>query len=64
MLRGEARRTLPPAAKAILIEVWSRHNGSNSGQISFSVRDADALGVCRDTASRMFQMLVEVVSWQ
>ena len=35
-----AWKTLSCEAKALLIEIWTRHNGSNNGRIPFSYREA------------------------
>lgn len=35
-----AWRSLSCEARAVLIEIWTRHNGSNNGSISFSHREA------------------------
>ena len=40
LLRSEAWQSLSANARAIYIEMATRYNGSNSGQIPFSVRDA------------------------
>tara|TARA_R110002110_G_scaffold137735_2_gene323072 strand:- start:144 stop:650 length:507 start_codon:yes stop_codon:yes gene_type:complete len=39
---SEAWRSLSCEAKALLIEVWARHNGANNGQIALSHRQARA----------------------
>jgi hypothetical protein len=59
MLKAPVWKTLPPDAKALLIEVWMRHNGMNNGEISYSVREAQAIGLSRSTAGRMFIILEE-----
>lgn len=59
MLRSPAWKTLPPDAKALLIEVWMRHNGMNNGEIAYSVREAQQIGLSRSVAARMFLILVE-----
>ena len=40
LLRSEAWQSLSANARAIYIEMATRYNGSNNGQIPFSVRDA------------------------
>lgn len=48
-----AWRHLSPNGKALLLQVWKRHNGSNNGGISYSVREAsDEIGMSRNTAAR------------
>jgi hypothetical protein len=59
MLRCEAWRTLSPNAKAILIDIWQRHNGVNNGSISFSVREAGEIGITRSAAARAMKELIE-----
>jgi DNA-binding transcriptional MocR family regulator len=51
--------TLNPNAKALLLAVWERHNGLNNGEISYSVREASAIGLSKDQASRAFAQLTE-----
>jgi hypothetical protein len=50
---------LRPRAAKLLIAVWARHNGSNNGEISFSVREAMEIGFARSAASEDFAELVE-----
>jgi hypothetical protein len=59
MLRSEVWKTLAPEAKALLIDVWMRHNGSNNGEISYSVREASQIGLSRSVAARMFKVLTD-----
>lgn len=59
MLRCRAWQTLPPAAIALLIDLWQRHNGSNNGEISYSVREAEVIGLGSSHAGRMFGVLIE-----
>lgn len=59
MTRSPAWRALSPNAKAILLQVWTRHNGMNNGQISFSVREADEIGMNKNTASRALQDCID-----
>ncbi len=59
LLRSQAWLTLAPAAKALLIQVWSRHNGMNNGEIAFSVREAADIGLTKSVAARAFRELVE-----
>jgi len=39
---SDAWKSLTCPAKALLIEIWTRHNGVNNGQIAFSHRQARA----------------------
>jgi len=41
MLKSTAFRALSPNAKAVLLHVWERHNGSNNGQIVYATREGD-----------------------
>lgn len=59
MLRSPAWKTLSPNAKALLIDVWSRHNGANNGAIAYAVREAEEIGLSKDQASRAFKELTE-----
>jgi hypothetical protein len=59
LLNCPAWKTLPSDGKALLIDVWKRHNGSNNGEISYSVREAEEIGISRSAAARMFKELVE-----
>ena len=60
MLKSAAWRSLPSYAKALLIEVWVRHNGVNNGEISFGCGEASkTLDFGKTTAKRMFDVLVE-----
>ncbi len=59
MMKCPAWRMMSPNSKALLIEVWMRHNGSNNGEISYSVREAEDIGLSRSVAARCFDELVE-----
>ena len=59
MLSSPAWMTMTPTAKALLIQLWARHNGQNNGEIGFSVRDAAAIGLSKSVAARAFAELVE-----
>jgi hypothetical protein len=59
MLKSSAWKSLSPNAKALLLEVWVRHNGFNNGEISYAVREAEAIGMHHSTASRAFDELIE-----
>ena len=37
MLKCPAWRTLSPNAKAVLLHLWERHNGTNNGEITYGV---------------------------
>jgi hypothetical protein len=58
MLKSEAWKTLPSDAKAILIDVWMRHNGSNNGEITYATREAEKIGISNSQAARMFKILL------
>ncbi|MBP2294710.1 hypothetical protein [Azospirillum rugosum] len=60
MLKCPAWRALSPNAKALLIDVWQRHNGANNGEIAYAVREAEGIGISRSSASRAFGELVEL----
>ena len=58
LLKSSAWRSLSLPARCLLIEVWTRYNGQNNGEIAYSVREAaKALGVGKNTAHRAFQQL-------
>lgn len=59
MLKSPAWLTMSPNAKALLIDVWRRHNGVNNGEISYSVREAAAIGLGHSAAARAFAELIE-----
>ena len=59
MLRSPAWKSLSPNAKALLLDVWQRHNGANNGEISYAVREAESIGLRRTRAARAFNELVE-----
>jgi hypothetical protein len=59
MLKSAAWRTMPPNAKAVLIDVWQRHNGSNNGEISYAVREAEGIGLSKDQAGRALDICEE-----
>ena len=59
MLKSRAWRTLSPNAKALLIDVWQRHNGINNGDINYAVREAEDIGLSKDQASRAFTELIQ-----
>ena len=58
MLRSEAWQSLGALARALYVELSSRHYGANNGDIIFSVRQAaKALHVSKDTAARGLEEL-------
>ena len=58
LLNSPAYQSLALGPRALLIEVWLRHNGQNNGDISFSVREAARRLKCsKDTASKWFREL-------
>jgi hypothetical protein len=61
LLKSRAWRSMPAGAKALLLEVWARHNGSNNGEISFACSEAPKLvvGMCARSAARYFDILVD-----
>jgi hypothetical protein len=60
MLESPAWRSLPPAARAVYVEVRRRYHGKNNGWLALSVRDAaDFCNINKDTAAKMFAILVE-----
>lgn len=57
---SEAWRSLSCEAKALLIEVWARHNGANNGQIALSHRQArTALRIGNGKVQKTFLELQE-----
>jgi hypothetical protein len=59
MLRSPAWMTLSPPALKVLLHVWMRHNGTNNGTISYSVREAEEIGLSFATAARALRELVD-----
>lgn len=59
MLRSAAWMTLSPDGKAVLIDIWRRHNGQNNGAIGYAVRDAEEIGLSKDKTARAIAQLVE-----
>lgn len=58
MLKTPAWQSLPPAPRALYLELAQRYNGSNNGEISMSVREsARLLHVAKDTATKAFREL-------
>jgi hypothetical protein len=53
-------RHLGSSAKGVLIELWSRFNGGNNGDLYLSYREAEtSLGYGRHTTARAFKELQE-----
>src|SRR5262249_61348945 len=51
LLNSPAWQSLPPAARALYIEMVKRYNGSNNGRIFMAVRDAaELICVSKNTA--------------
>jgi hypothetical protein len=59
MVKSPAWKTMQAEAKALYIDVAERYNGVNNSEISYSVREAVAIGLSPATASRMFKVLIE-----
>lgn len=60
LLESPAFMSLSTQARAVLIELMKRYNGSNNGKLYLSVRDAkERCNVAKDTASRAFHELEE-----
>ena len=59
LLDSSAWQALAPDGVKVLIDVWKRHNGINNGEISYAVREAEAIGVSKDRAARAFVDLVD-----
>jgi hypothetical protein len=60
MLRSLAWRALSPVEKAVLLDLWQRHNGINNGQIVYGVREAEKIGVSKSVAAVAVKRLVEL----
>ncbi len=58
MMDSEAWKDLSGNARAIYLEISKRYNGTNNGQIVYSVRQAaDELKIGKSTAARAFDQL-------
>jgi hypothetical protein len=58
VLNTQAWRSLPPACRALCVEIAQRFNGSNNGKLSMSVREAARLlYIAKDTATKCFHEL-------
>ena len=61
LVRSDRWQGLSVGARALLIEIWSWHNGKNNGAIRYGVREAEAsLHCARRTALRWFRELEDV----
>jgi hypothetical protein len=60
LLKSPAWRALSSNAKAVLLHVWERHNGSNNAQIVYAVREAKAIGLSKSHAARALSELVDL----
>jgi hypothetical protein len=61
MLRSAAWAALSPNGKAVLLDLWKRHNGANNGQIVYSAQEAgDALHASKTTGWRALDELVRL----
>lgn len=55
-----AWRSLTPQQRAVYLEVENRHNGSNNGFVSLSVREAaEACNISKDRSANCFRVLIE-----
>ncbi|MGB8841378.1 MAG: hypothetical protein WCC64_09905 [Aliidongia sp.] len=59
LLRSPAWKTLAPDAKAVLLDIWLRHDGANNGMIGYAIRDAEEIALSKDKAARAIAQLVE-----
>lgn len=60
MLQSPAWRSLSGGAVRVFLELRSRYNGANNGQLSLSSQQAaDLLGMSKSTVSRAFKELIE-----
>lgn len=58
IFKTPAWRSLPPASRALYVELAQRFNGSNNGEISLSVREAAQLvNIAKDTSSKSLHEL-------
>ena len=60
VLDTAAWRHLSPAATKVLIDMWSRCNGTNNGQISYSARDGVEINMHRNTVAKALRELEDV----
>jgi len=60
LLQTAAYRSLSPAARSLLVELYALYNGENNGDLFLSVREAAArINVSPPTASRSFTEMKE-----
>lgn len=59
LLKSDAWTTLSGDAAKLLVEIWKRHNGANNGEIAFSVREAEDIGLKKSVAARALNDLVD-----
>jgi len=60
MMQSAAWRSLTTQQRAVYLELEYRHNGSNNGFVSLSVREAeDACNISKDTAAACLKVLAE-----
>lgn len=60
MLQSSAWAALSPNGKAVLIEIWRRHNGINNGQIVYAVREGEKIKLSRSVTARALAELQEL----
>jgi hypothetical protein len=60
ILRTSAWEALKPNDKAVLIDIWARHNGANNGQIVYSASEAQRVGLSKATGARVLLRLIEL----
>ena len=46
LVNSDQWRAVSPGARCLLLEIWTRFNGKNNGEISFSQREAEAALRC------------------
>lgn len=60
MMLTPAWASLTPAERAVLLELYALHNGSNNGEIFLSLREAGRrCNINKDTAGAAFKVLEE-----
>ena len=58
LVESSAYRSLPPAARSALVELYLLYNGVNNGEIAMSVRKlGERLGIHKDTANKALKEL-------
>lgn len=58
MLKSPAWKGLNGNAIKILLHLWGRHNGANNGEIAYSVRDGEEIGLSKSNTQRALDELV------